>query len=80
MPDQQPRDPAEMTYEEAQAELDEIIRRIDAAQDEQSEGGGIGIEAMLAARRRGMALIERCQRILERAEQELAEDAAEPGT
>jgi exonuclease VII small subunit len=79
MAQKQPRDPAEMTYEEAQSELEEIIRRIDAAQDDPADGsgaGGMGLEAMLAARRRGMALVERCRTILDRAESELTEDAA----
>ena len=76
MAQKQPRDPAEMTYEEAQAELEEIIRRIDAAQDDPADGSGMGLEAMLAARRRGMALVERCRTILDRAESELTEDAA----
>jgi len=78
MPEPKLPDPQEMTYEQAQAELEEIIRRIDAAQDDPVDGGGMGLEEMLAARRRGMALVERCRSILDRAESELSEDA--PGT
>ncbi|MHC5005388.1 MAG: exodeoxyribonuclease VII small subunit [Planctomycetota bacterium] len=55
--------PAELTFEEALAELEQIIEDIEA--------GEIGLEASLAARRRGESLIARCRSILDVAEQEL---------
>jgi len=56
-------DPAEMTYEQAIAELEEINERI--------EQGEIGLEESLVQYRRGLALSQRCSAILNAAEQEL---------
>jgi exodeoxyribonuclease VII small subunit len=61
-PDQRP-DPAEMTYEQAIAELEAINQRI--------EQGEIGLEESLEEYRRGLALAKRCNAILETAEQEI---------
>ena len=61
-PDSRP-DPAEMTYEQAIAELETINERI--------EQGAIGLEESLAEYRRGVLLAKRCTTILESAEQEL---------
>lgn len=56
-------DPASMSYEDALAELESIIERI--------EQGDVPLEAMLEARRRGGRLLHRCRSILDAAEQEL---------
>ena len=56
-------DPETMTFEAATSELESLIRTIEA--------GEIGLEASLAARRRGEALIRRCRGVLDRAEEEL---------
>ena len=70
MPDAEERpQPAEMSFEEATRELEAIIERIEA--------GEIGLEQSLAERRRGDALIRRCRSILDAAEQELEQVAAE---
>ena len=58
-----------MSFEAATAELERII--------EQIEQGEIGLEESLAARKRGDALIRRCRAILDQAEQELEQVAAE---
>ena len=55
--------PESMKYEDAVQELELIIDQI--------EQGEIGLEASLAARRRGDQLIKRCRSILDAAEQEL---------
>ena len=60
-----PADPAGLTYEQAMAELELIIDRI--------ESGEIGLEESLAAYERGVALRARCQEILDRAEQRVSE-------
>jgi exodeoxyribonuclease VII small subunit len=52
-----------MSYEQAIAELEEINQRI--------EDGSIGLEESLVAYRRGVALVKRCNAILDSAEQEL---------
>ncbi|HVP73621.1 MAG TPA: exodeoxyribonuclease VII small subunit [Phycisphaerales bacterium] len=56
-------DPAEMTWEQAMAELESINEKI--------ERGEIGLEESLHEYRRGVALAKRCQAILDTAEQEL---------
>jgi exodeoxyribonuclease VII small subunit len=62
--------PAEsMTYEQAIAELESIIERI--------EQGEAGLQESLDAYRRGAALLRRCTAILESAEQQVQELAAE---
>lgn len=63
-------DPATMAYEDAVAELETIIRRI--------EDGEIGLEATLVEWRRGGALLKRCSEVLDVAEQEFtaAQDVA----
>ena len=55
--------PAEMSYEQAIAELEAINERI--------ELGEIGLEESLVEFRRGMTLVQRCREILDVAEQEL---------
>lgn len=52
-----------MAFEDAVAELESIIERIDA--------GEIGLEASLDAYRRGAALVRRCRTILDSAQQEI---------
>jgi exodeoxyribonuclease VII small subunit len=59
----EPAAPETMSFEEATAELETIIERI--------ESGEIGLEESLAQRKRGEALIHRCRGILDAAEQEL---------
>jgi exodeoxyribonuclease VII small subunit len=58
-----PIDPEQMSYEDAIAELESINDRI--------EQGTISLEESLAAYRRGVALVQRCAKILDVAEQEL---------
>lgn len=55
--------PADMSFEEAIAELEAIINQI--------EQGQVGLEESLAAYRRGAALLKRCREILENAEQQV---------
>ncbi|HWB20623.1 MAG TPA: exodeoxyribonuclease VII small subunit [Phycisphaerales bacterium] len=55
--------PEDMAFEDALAELEQIIERI--------EQGEIGLEESLQQRKRGDALIRRCRGILDTAEQEL---------
>lgn len=50
----------EMTFEEALAELERIVRAL--------EGGGLPLEEALALYERGQALAERCQRLLQEAQ------------
>ena len=50
-------------FEDAVAELESIIERIDA--------GEVGLEASLDAYRRGAALVRRCRAILDSAQQEI---------
>ncbi len=52
-----------MTYEQALAELEALIERI--------ERGEIGLEESLAEYRRAAALLKRCRAILETAEQQI---------
>jgi exodeoxyribonuclease VII small subunit len=54
-----------MPYEDAQQELEAIIRRI--------ESGEIGLEEQLAAYERGVALHRHCQGLLARFEQQFAD-------
>lgn len=65
-----------MGFEDAVAELESIIERIDA--------GEVGLEASLDAYRRGAALVRRCREILDSAQQEIerisAADLAARGT
>lgn len=56
-------DPESMGFEDAVAELESIIGRIDA--------GEVGLEASLDAYRRGAALVRRCRAILDSAQQEI---------
>lgn len=58
-------DPASLTYEQAIAEAEAIVDRI--------ESGDAGIEESLAAYERGLALLARCRAILEKAEQRVTE-------
>lgn len=52
-----------MGFEDAVAELESIIERIDS--------GEVGLEASLDAYRRGAALVRRCRAILDSAQQEI---------
>jgi exodeoxyribonuclease VII small subunit len=52
---------AQMTFEQAQAELEGLIARI--------ESGQIGLEESMAAHERGIALLRHCRGILDKAEQ-----------
>ena len=58
-----------MTYEQALAELEALIERI--------ERGEIGLEESLAEYRRGAALLKRCRAILETAEQQIEQLTAD---
>ncbi len=58
-----------MSFEAAVEELESIVERI--------EQGEIGLEEALSQRKRGDALIKRCRRILDTAEQELKQADAE---
>ncbi len=58
-----------MTYEQALAELEALIERI--------ERGEIGLEESLAEYRRGAALLKRCRAILDTAEQQIEQLAAD---
>ena len=55
--------PASLSFEQAAAELEAIIERI--------ESGEIGLEESLAQRKRGEELLKRCRAVLDQAEQEL---------
>jgi exodeoxyribonuclease VII small subunit len=66
-----PPDPGSMSFEQAIEELESIIQRI--------EDGAVGLEASLAARKRGEALIHRCRAVLEAAEQQLEQLAPPEG-
>ncbi len=54
---------ASLSFEQAAAELEAIIERI--------ESGEIGLEESLAQRKRGEELLKRCRAVLDQAEQEL---------
>lgn len=58
-----------MTYEQAVAQLESIIERI--------EQGRIGLEESLGEYRRGAALLKRCRAILEAAEQQIEQVSAD---
>lgn len=62
-------DPEKMRFEEVTEELEAIVDRI--------EQGEIGLEESLAERRRGEALIRRSRAILDAAERELEQVAAD---
>lgn len=66
---ERPPNPDDLSYEQAIGELESIIAGI--------ERGDIGLEESLAQHRRGAALLKRCRSILERAEQELEQLAAD---
>lgn len=57
--------PLDLSYEQAQQELETIIERI--------ESGQIGLEQSIAQYERGVALVRHCRRILDRAEQKFTE-------
>lgn len=59
-------DPQTLTYEQAVAELEAIIERI--------EQGKVGLEQSLAEHRRGAALLKRCRTIIEAAEQQVEKE------
>ncbi len=56
-------EPGSMSFEDAIAEVESIIERMDE--------GAIGLAESLAAYRRGDALVKRCRTLLEEAEQEV---------
>ena len=58
----------DMSYEQARAELDEVVRRL--------ESGGVPLEESLALWERGEALAQTCQSLLDGARSRL--DAARP--
>lgn len=60
-----PADPAGLSYEQAVAELEAIIDRI--------ERGEVGLEQSISEYRRGTELLKRCRAILEVAEQQVQE-------
>lgn len=64
--------PDGLTFEQATAELEAIIERI--------ESGKIGLEESLEQRQRGELLIKRCRAILDKAEQELEHVSADDVT
>jgi exodeoxyribonuclease VII small subunit len=64
--------PSSLSFEEAVAELEAIIERM--------EGGEVGLEESLEAHRRGETLIVRCQAVLDKAQQSLQQVTPEtPG-
>ena len=60
-----PADPATLSYEQAVAELEAIIDRI--------ERGEVGLERSISEYRRGTDLLKRCRAILDAAEQQVQE-------
>lgn len=58
-----PTRPADLRFEDALAELESIIERIDA--------GKIGLEEAMVAHRRGRELVARCRTVLDGVEKEL---------
>lgn len=60
MPKPEPKLPEELTFEEAYAELEKIVARLEAG-----EGS---LEESMAAFTRGQALLKRCTELLDRAE------------
>lgn len=54
---------AELTFEQALAELEKIVARM--------EGGQLSLEEALAAHKRGLELAKQCQARLERAQQQV---------
>ena len=60
----------EMSFEDALANLERIIDRI--------ESGKVGLEDSIAEYERGVDLLKRCRAILDRAEQRVAELTAPP--
>lgn len=63
-----PRDPAELSFEEAIGQLESIIERV--------EQGKIGIESALQEYERGVKLVARCKDILRTVEQRVEELSA----
>lgn len=61
----------EMSFEEALAQLEKIIDRI--------ESGKVGLEESIGEYERGAALLKRCRAILDRAEQRVTELTGAPG-
>lgn len=60
-----PTSPADMPFEDALAQLEQIVERI--------EGGEVGLEAALAEYERGVGLLKRCREVLKHAEQRVEE-------
>lgn len=54
-----------LSFEDAMGELENLV--------EQIEGGEIGLEEAIQRYERGIALIQRCRRVLDSAEQRIAE-------
>lgn len=59
---------AELTYEQAVEQLEDLVERI--------ESGQIGLEESIAAYERGAGLIARCREILDKAELRIEELSA----
>lgn len=57
--------PEELTYEQAIAQVEGIIERIEA--------GDVGLEESLTQYEQGMALLKRCRTILDRVDQRITE-------
>ncbi len=64
-PSKKPKDAKALTYEQALAEVESIIDRI--------ESGEIGLEQSIEAYERGSELIKRCRSMLQSAEQRVEE-------
>ena len=58
-------DVSKMSFEEASAELEQILQKIDS--------GDQGLEDAMALHRRGQHLLAHCRSLLDRADQELKE-------
>ncbi len=70
-PTGQADDTGKLSYEQALAELESIIERI--------EKGEVGLEESLKQYTRGAALLKRCRGILDTAEQQIEQLTAEDG-
>lgn len=68
-PTKTPRDPKQLSFEQAVGELEAIIERI--------EQGEVGLEQSLDEYRRGSTLIKRCRDILDVAEQQIQKMTAQ---
>lgn len=62
-------DPAEPSFEEAMAQVEAIVQRI--------ESGEIGLEQSLSEYEKGLALLKRCRGVLDRVEQKITDLTAQ---